>query len=212
MTLIADFKTSIGETGSSNDQFYLDYYIKEAIHRATVLSTNTKHTTITLTSGVQTYDLTSSLITSPVVSVAGIQDIVIDDAFVSSLAYKVDFYLSDVTTLYIPKLTDAFTGTIAFNYNEYWTIPTTAPVETNLPTKLWGAVMKYSEALYWLAQIRKGSTSSGIEKKREENLEVSYGSIDSRQKALMDSIKQAEQMMISAGASSRLFFNSIQVI
>lgn len=212
MTLLDDFKTTIGVTGTDNDQYYIDYYLTPAIDRATVLATNIKKTTVQLTQDTQTYDLTDSNIASPVVDAAGVQDLLVDGSYISSLQYKRDFYFPTPTSLFVVDTSISFTGPMTFKYNEFYSKPTTTPTETNAPTVLWPAIIKYAQGLYQLDQLTDGSSAAGVERKREENLEVSYGSLDNRRQVIDDSMKLAEQMMIQNGARSRLVFNSIQVI
>ena len=210
MSLLDDFKTVIGVTGTSNDQYYIDYYLKTAIDRASVLSTNYKQTVVTMVSGTQSYDLTTEA--SPSVGSAGIQDLVLDGSYDLPLEYKRQWYIQGLTTLYIVDADDTYSGTMEFKYNEFYSKPTIDPTETNMPARLFPAVLKYAQGLYELDSLVSGGVSGGIKRKKEADLEIDYGSVDSRQQMIVDSMKLAEQMMIQNGASSILNFASMQVI
>lgn len=214
MGLLADFKTALGLTGTSNDSFYISYYLTPAIDRAAALATNIKTVTVTLTPGTQTYTLTSSAVASPVVGSAGIQDLVFDGEYSTNLQYKRDYYIKDKTTLYFVNSGDTYSGTFSFKYNGLFTKPVSTETDTtDMPSILNPAVLKYATALYALAQIVKASgTGSGVESKSEDGLSVSYGSTTGRKQVYNDEIAEAEDMMRQCGASSSLRFFSSQII
>lgn len=195
MSLLSDFKTMSGAT--EGDQFIIDYYLAPAINRASSLSNNKKRVEITLTSGTNSYNLTSSAVASPVVSSAGIQELSFDDAWNCGYRYKDEFYLSNPTTLYFVDASN-ISGTIAFNYYAYYTIPTLTPTETDAPTKLFPAIIKLAKAYYMLDGITSnaGSGTGGemVTSYREENLSKNYASGDSVniREGLQMTIKEAE--------------------
>lgn len=211
MTLLADFKTTIGVSGSTNDQYYIDYYLRPAIDKASALSKNYKITTVTLSSGVLTYDMTDSSIASPVVADSGIQDLVIDGDYVSTLRYGTDYYIKDLTNLYIMDTQRTNVGSITFKYNAYYSKPTVTPTETDAPSTLFPAIIKYAEALYRLSQLRD-KTTGGISSKSEDGLSVSYGSITEQELMINKSIEEAEDEMRFNGGISKSMFYSVQIV
>lgn len=210
MTLLSDFKTLIGVTGTGSDQFFVDYYINPALERAAVLATNYKETTVTLTAGTQDYDLTSSSIASPVVGSGGVQGIHFGGQLLP-YEYMDEFYFPTPTTMYFVEGDRVRTGPFTFRYNAYYTKPTVTPsyIETDAPTNLFPALLKYSQALYRFAELTGGPTG-GVERVREDNLERSYGSIETQKALIVDSMKVAEQMMMQFNGKN--IFKSIQVI
>jgi len=209
MGLLADFKTATGESGG--EQYYIDYYIRPALDRATVLATNIKKTVVTLTSGTQSYDLTSS-VADPVVGSSGVQDIIFDGENVTGLVYKRDWYIQGLTTLYFVDSTDTYSGTFTFKYNGFFSKPTTGDDTTDCPAVLQPAVLKYATALYGLDKIGVGDYNKGVVRKREENLDVDYGDVTGRGEELRNQLELAENLMRQQGAVSALNFASIQVI
>lgn len=210
MGLLADFKTATGESG--NEQYYIDHYIKPALDRCAVLATNIKKTSVTLTSGTQSYTLTSSAVASPVVASAGVQDVVFDGDYVTGLIYKRDWYIQGLTTLYFVNLSDVYSGTFTFKYNGYFSKPTTGYDTTDCPDPLQPAVLKYAIALYGMGKVTAGDTSKGIEQKREDNLSITFGTLEDRLEVFKAQLELAESMMRNQGAVSALSFASIQVI
>ena len=202
MSLLDDFKTAIGVTGTSNDQYYVTYYLRPAIQKASSFLVNVKETTVTLTPGTQTYDLTSALIASPVVSSAGIYELIYDSNFISYYQYKKDFYIRDRTTLYFVDSDFILSGTYKFKYRAYYTTPTISPyVETDLPDELFPAIVSWSSAKYGIEQLG-GNRTTGVMSKSEGNQSVSFGSIDSQVKALQTRQSMAEQEFMDYGAQS----------
>jgi hypothetical protein len=210
MTLLADFRTISGIASTVTDQFIIDYYLRPAIDRASEICLNYKLTEITLTNGTQSYNLTTS-VANPVVSASGIESVVIDGDVYTYLQYGRDFIIQGLTTLYIVDSTKVFGGTMQLKYNAYYTKPTTAPTETDLPTNLWPAVIQYANAVFQLQNLTNASEANGgIERKKEDNLETTYGTIDARKTILEGVKKDAENSMQRINGKPR--FDFIQVI
>ena len=215
--LLDDFKTSIGVSGTVSDDYYIGYFLKPAIDRAAVLATNIKQTVITLANGTQSYDLTSSSIASPVVGAAGIQELVYDESIYWPYDYKLDFYIDDLTTLYFPDSTMPITGEFTTKYNAFWAKPVggDTPVETDMYTRLFPAVLKWANSEYMLKQITTGDKDGGVESKREENMQVSYGAIGGRNgrgETIVALKNEAEREMSELGANSKFTFYSTSAI
>lgn len=213
MGLLDDFKTKTGAT--ETDQYLIDYYLKPALDKASSVTNNKRKTVVTLTQGVNSYDLTNASIASPVVT-GGIQQISIDDDYQTGYVYKDHYYFSDPTTMYFVNA-DIASGDFEFNYFAYYTIPdiSGAYVETDLPFRLFPALLRYANGLYAKDKINDYSNieSGGIQSKSEYNLSVSYGSQDIRIKALDSQMNDAvNEMKVIGGWSSRILMYQLQIV
>ena len=213
--LLIDLKAELGITGTDSDAYLLKYMLVPAVNQATILSLNLKMTTVSLTAGTQEYDLTSSSIASPVVSAAGIQELIWEDGYDWAYNYKIDFQIKNKTTLYFVDSTVPSTGELEFKYNEWFTDPTDS-ADGNVPTILKPAVLKWSTAEYGLKQLDKmtgvADGSGPVVSKSEESQTVTYGGITPQRRGLMESKREAENEMIDKGANSKFDWFSIQVI
>lgn len=211
MALLDDFKTSVGITGATpTDQYIIDYYLTPAIDKASELSSNIKQTEITLTQGTNSYDLTSSSIANPVVSSAGVQEIIISDYEMLPYDYKRDFYFSTPTTLYFVDA-DEISGKFTLRYNEFYSKPTTAPTETNMPSRLFAPVLKWASTYYKLIQLTSSSEFGGIKSIRESNLEKDFGSSNDVINGLQLDLAEAEEE-IARGAGGAFNFYSESIV
>jgi hypothetical protein len=217
MSLLGDFKTASGATEA--DAYLVAYYLAPALNRASELTNNRKNTTVTLSAGTQSYDLTSSAIASPVVSY-GLQDLA---DWTAGLIYKTDFYFSDPTTLYFVSNT-VQSGTMEFDYYSYYKIPEntyTGADETDLPTNLWPAVIKLAKAYYAEdGMLSGGGTGSGVNGQsnlvelQEANLRKKFAGAGSQgSNFTSEVISKAEAQIKSMGGwSERNNMYSYQII
>lgn len=213
MSLLDDFKKAIGETGTSNDDYYISAFIRQALDRATELTVNHRVTEVTLTDGTYEYDLTSSSIASPVVPASGIESIIIDDDQMLEYNVNEDFYVKDLTKLYFPEPED-IGGTFKFKYNLYYSTPTVdgeTYTETDAPTRLLPHIKDYAKVLYQIEQVEVGNASGGIEEKQESNVRTKYGSVDTRTKVLYARLNAIERRIKQSGIGKRGFYQ-VQVI
>lgn len=211
MTLLSDFKTLTGINSTISDAFIINYYLRPAIDKASEVCMNFKETKITLTSGVQLYDLTDESIANPVIADSGVESPVIDGSTYTYLQYAKDYVLQNPTTLFIVDKDLAYNGEIYFKYNEYYSIPQDDPyVETNLPKTLWNAVLRYSHGVYAKESLLNFNNTNGVESKKEDNLSVSYGSINNRRQLIDYNMIHAVKDMKKI--NGKPLFDYIQVI
>lgn len=212
--ILDDLKTDLGITGTSSDAYLLKYGINPGVVKATTLSTNVKLTTITLTTGTQSYDLTSSAIASPVVSAAGVQDLMWDVNYPWAYDYKVDFYIQDSTTLYFVDSTIPVGGELKLKYNEFFSNATDS-VDTDAPDILHPSIKKWALAEIGLKELSRGAageSGGSVEEKSEEGMRIKFGAISSNKETLLAMKSDAENEMIDLGANSGFNFFSIQAL
>lgn len=212
--ILTDLKTDLSITGTAQDQYLLDYCINPAVARATALSLNIKTTTVTLTSSVASYDLTSALVASPVVASSGVQELFYDPEYPWVYSYKKDFIIYNKTTLRFVSSDIPLSGTMRLKYNEYFSNATNV-TETNAPSALHPYIKDWALAEYGLNRLAIGSTGiteGSVEEKQEENLRVKFGSGSSRQDALNALKKSAEKQILELGASAGLNFYGYRVV
>jgi hypothetical protein len=212
MTLLSDFKNIIGITGTSQDQFLIDYYLSPTIELVSKYSTNYKIITVKQQSGVQEYDLTDSAICTPVVSSGGVESVVHDGSIFYNLQYNKDYVIENNVLKIVDPL-NTYNIDTRYKINEAYTDPSIdigPPVvytETNMPTKFFNAVVRYAKGIYNLSEIENGNS---IDRKREDNLDVSYSGASNRITAIEKSMKEARQEIIRL--TGKNLFDSIQVI
>ena len=212
--ILADLKTDLGIGDTSLDDYLLKYMINPAVRKATTLSMNIKLTTVTLVNGTQSYDLTSSAVASPVVSDAGVQELIWDRAYPWPYDYKVDFYIKNKTTLQFVDSSTPISGDLKLKYNEFFS-DATSSTETDAPEILHPAIKRWALAEYGLRQLSKGLSGVDggvVEEKSEEGIRIKYGAT-SGSKSILESDKRAAEIeMIDLGANAKFDFYSIQVI
>lgn len=206
MSFLDNFKTKTGATES--DQYLIDNYIQPALDYVASITNNRHNIEVDLINNQTTYDLSGDVVN-------GVQEIAIDNEYNVPFNYTEDYYFSDPVTLTFvkPPLT---VGEISFNYFAYYSIPTLDPyVETDLPAKLWPAVLRYANAIYAKDKINdySNNNSGNVSSKSEFNLSVSYGSLTERLKVLDMQVKDAEKEIKKIGGwSSRALIYSFQIV
>jgi len=171
--LLDDFKTATGATEA--DQFIIDYYLQPALIKCAEFSNFKKKTIVTLVSGTQDYDLTSSSIATPVVA-NGVQAVSYDDNFPNELEYKDEWYMKDPTNLFLVDPDTTSSGAFEFNYYSFFSLPVLPSTDTDLPDILKPSVIRYAKAVYLedgQANLASGSgsgnTGGAVTEIREAN-------------------------------------------
>jgi hypothetical protein len=207
MTLLSDFKTEIGVTGTSQDQYFVDNFLRPALDKLTQLCVNIKTTKVTLVSGTQSYNLTSA---NPSVG-AGIYELVFDGTYSFPYYYKRDVVLQNPTTLYFVSANLVSSGTLDLKYKAYYSSPVVSPtyVETDAPSNKLVYVKQWAVAHYKEMQTLIGSEDGAIQSKSEDGLSVSYGG---DQMNIHANQKKASEVGMREGAQGDFKFFNIQVV
>lgn len=201
MSLLEDFKTTIGETETSNDALYIRTYLQPILDIASKYFDRSTETSVSFNGSLE-YDLTDASVASPVVGAAGIQTIRVLQSELSYFTFGVDYRIKDRTSLYFPDSHRVPTGTRVIRYNPYFSTPVAAAdpdpyVETDAPSEIFPYLIDWAEAHYQIKQIMNTSNNLGIEEKREANMSVKYGNVGTRIK-LLEGVKSASIAEIMA--------------